>query len=221
MWLFLVFSVLLLVTLAYVGQRANEVDWGSKVINTLDGLLRLLCRRLHKLPATYIPLPTTGPAIVVANHVSGLDPLLLIAACRRPIRFLIAQEEYERPVLHGLFKAAACIPVDRTGNPEQALRQALRALQAGEVVALFPYGRIHLDTDRPRGLKSGVARLSRWTGAAIYPVRIDGVGGQGKVVLAPFIPSKARLSIAEPLYCQDDVATCLAAIKDVIDSPRA
>lgn len=179
-----------------IGLFHARTDWGGAHVNWLDGWTRLICRYLHGLRAeTKLDLPATGPAIVVANHVSGLDPLLLIAASRRPLRFLIATEEYQRPIVHWLFRLAGCIPVDRKGRPEQALRTARRALERGEVIALFPHGRIHLDSDPPRPIKGGVVRLAAWSGAAVYPVRIDGVKAEGQVFLAPFMPDRVRLTL--------------------------
>ena len=217
MFWFLILFFGVSIGLVYVGQKATEVDWGGKRINWVDGLNRILCRYVHGLDdKNKILLPVTGPAIVVANHISGLDPFLLIAACKRPLRFLIAREEYERPVLNWLFRASGCIPVDRTGRPEKALREALHALQEGEVVALFPHGRILLDKELPHKIKGGVARLAIWSEATIYPVRIDGVGGEGHVALAPIIPSKVTLSMGAPLRCEaTEMKACLASI--VID----
>jgi 1-acyl-sn-glycerol-3-phosphate acyltransferase len=215
-WLIAILALLSFII--YLGDRYSIAIWVGRSINWIDGLVRLLCRVVHRLPATYIPLPEIGGALVVANHVSGLDPLLLISASRRPLRFLIAKEEYERPVLHWLFQAAGCIPVDRTGKPELALRQALRALQAGEVIAIFPHGKIHLDSDPPRKLKGGVARLATWSSVPVFPVRIDGVSGEGSVALAPFIPSTVQLNIAESFICQqDEMEKCLDKIAEVIE----
>lgn len=177
----------------------SRADWGGMHVNWLDGLTRLLCKVLHRHPGLVLSLPEQGPAIVAANHVSGLDPLLLIAASRRPLRFLIASEEYHRPVLHWIFKAAGCIPVDRKGRAEQALRAARRALEQGEVIALFPHGKIHLDSDPPRPIKAGVIRLAIWTNTPIYPVRLDGITAQGHVLLAPFVPSRVLLTVSEAL----------------------
>ena len=219
MWWLFIISVLIALVI-YKSHKASKVDWGGSAVNWVDGLVRLLCRYLHRLPPTEIPLPESGPAIVVANHVSGLDPFLLIAACHRPLRFLIAREEYERPILHWLFKASGCIPVDRGGKHEQALRQALRALKEGEVVAIFPHGKIHLDSDPPRKIKGGVARLAAWSEAAIYPVRIDGVGAQGYTVIAPIVPSRVILSLKEKIVCQQtQLDKCLAAISLAIEAP--
>jgi 1-acyl-sn-glycerol-3-phosphate acyltransferase len=176
-----------------LGQAHSEADWGGPWLNGLDGLNRLFCRGYHRLRVDHIDLPATGSALVVSNHVSGLDPLLMIAASRRPLRFIIAREEYERPGLKWLFKAIGCIPVDRNRRPELALRLALRALQAGEVVALFPHGRIHLDNHPPRKLKGGVAWLARRARCPVIPVRIEGVRAQGAILPAVFLRSHARL----------------------------
>ena len=219
MWLSaIIVSLIFCWWLIHIGHKANEVDWGGRGINWIDGIGRLVCRHIHHLPTTKIPLPEQGPAIVVANHVSGLDPFLLLAACHRPLRFLVAREQYDRPVLHYLFKASGCIPVDRSGKPELALRQALRALEAGEALAIFPHGKIHLDSDPPRKLKGGALRLSAWTQSPIYPVRIDGVGGEGHEALAALIPSHVQLSMAEPIQCTDNtMRECLAAISSAIE----
>lgn len=219
MWYLLV-VILFLIATVIIGNRFSQADWGGYSVNWIDGLVRLLCRHVHHLESTQIPLPEVGSAIVVANHVSGLDPLLLVAASRRPLRFLIAREEYERPIIHWLFKAAGCIPVDRTGKPEQALRQALRALQAGEVLALFPHGKIHLDSDPPRKIKGGVVRLSIWAQTLIFPVRIDGVTAEGRVGLAPFIPSRVKLTIDEPIQCDPEhLPEGLESITIAIETP--
>ncbi len=195
MWM----TLILLLIFFTVCLSQSRADWGGIHVNWLDGLTRILCKVLHRHPGLVLPLPEQGPAIVAANHVSGLDPLLLIAASRRPLRFLIAAEEYHRPVLHWIFKAAGCIPVDRQGRAEQALRAARRALEKGEIIALFPHGKIHLDTDSPRPIKAGVIRLAKWTTTPIYPVRLDGIKAQGQVLLAPFVPSHVQISVGEPL----------------------
>jgi 1-acyl-sn-glycerol-3-phosphate acyltransferase len=202
-------AVLLVIVLAALGlggrwvvrkcEAANVADWGNPWINRLDGLNRLFCRHFHRLDHADLPLPARGGALLVSNHVSGLDPLLLIAASRRPLRFLIAREEYERWWLNWLFRAVGCIPIERTRNFRAAFAEALRQLEAGEVVALFPHGRIHLDHQPPAPLKRGVALLARAGGAPIVAVRLDGVRGQGRTLSAVFLRSHVRLRHHAPL----------------------
>ncbi|EEF78876.1 lysophospholipid acyltransferase family protein [Methylophaga thiooxydans] len=210
---------LFLALIVLIGLVFSKTDWGGPHVNWLDGWTRLLCRYLHGLDEGLMPLPASGPAIVVANHVSGLDPLLLIAACHRPLRFLIATEEYNRPVFHWLFRAAGCIPVDRKGRPELALRAARRALEKGEVIALFPHGKIHLDTDPPRPIKGGVARLAAWSQCDIYPVRIEGVKAQGKTFTAPFIPDHVALFFLPVINLTEANQANLELIAKAIETP--
>lgn len=194
------------VALAWFVRRcraANHTDWGAAWINYLDGFNRIFCRRFHRLRHETLPLPESGAALLVSNHVSGLDPLLLIAASRRPLRFVIAREEYERRGFTWLFRAIGCIPVERSGNPRAALLAARQALAAGEVVVLFPHGGIHLDHEPRRALKRGVAWLAEAARAPVFPVRIDGVRGQGLTLAAVFLPSRTRLQSFQPLYLQD------------------
>lgn len=180
-------------------ERHNGADWGAKWLNRLDGLNRLVCRRFHRLQHAPLPLPAQGGALVVANHVSGLDPLLMIAASPRPLRFMIAWDEYERWWLKWLFRAIGCIPVGGPGGHRVALQRAKEALEAGEVVALFPQGGIHLDSG-PIRLKRGVTFIAEITRVPIYPLRLEGIGGRGFKVAAVFIRSRARIFHFDPLY---------------------
>ena len=184
---------MLLRSLFKAARRANRVDWGSNKLNLIDGLIRLFCYRYHGLNVIGLRLPKNGPAIIVSNHVSGLDSLLLIASARRPLRFLIARKEYQRFGLTWLFKAAGTIPVDREQRPEKALRAALRALKNGEAVALFPHGTIHLDSAPPRKLKPGAARLAQMANAPVLPLRITGIRGEGHVIRGLLRRSTARV----------------------------
>ena len=218
-------AVLLIAFLSWrlrrVCERFNYVEWGGGWINFLDGLNRWYCQRFHRLDDVQLHIPAKGPAVVVSNHVSGLDPLLLIAASRRPLRFLIAREQYERVGLRWLFRAAGCIPVDRQSRPAVAMRSALTKLKEGEVVALFPHGKIHLDSDPPRRLKPGAARLALFTGSPLIPVRITGIRGEGHVVLAVFLRSWARLTTFSPIPTEGlDVEVIDQQLAEVLDGHR-
>ena len=165
----------LLALIVFIGNRHNGANWGHPVTNVLDGWIRLYCKKFHRQGSNKIELPNVEQLILVSNHVSVVDPFLLITATNRPIRFMIAKEEYERPILNRMFKAAGCIPVDRGGRVEGAFRSALRAIKAGELVAIFPQGGIHCpENPRPR-IKPGIIKLSELTGCSILPVRIKGV----------------------------------------------
>ncbi|CAH9017133.1 lysophospholipid acyltransferase family protein [Candidatus Nitrosacidococcus sp. I8] len=198
-------------------KNANRADWGSILLNYLDGLNRIYCRKFHRLNPKLLPLPETGGVLIVANHISGLDPQLLISVSTRPLRFLIAREEYERRGFQWLFKGMKCIPVDRETKPEKALKAALLALQAGEVIALFPQGKIRLPSDSPAPLKKGAIWLATHTQVPIYPVHIKGVKGQGQVMGALFQRSQVTLHHYDPIFSQSlSPDQCLAQISQAI-----
>lgn len=201
-------------------ERANQVDWGYKWLNRIDGLSRLLSYRYHRLEFDPIALPETGPAVVVANHISGLDPLLLIATVQRPLRFLIAREEYERFGLTWLFKRAGCIPVDRDRRPERALRQAMEALARGEVVALFPHGGIQKRGKPPKKIKGGAVRLAHTQGCKIFPAHIDGIKGHGHTLLALPLRSRARITALPVLDCaEQSYDECVDHLAQLLNKP--
>jgi 1-acyl-sn-glycerol-3-phosphate acyltransferase len=214
----LLFAVWLLRRLLLACRSANRVEWGSGWMNLLDGLNRLFCYRYHRLNILRLRIPKAGPAILACNHVSGLDPLLLLASSRRPIRFLIAREQYQRFGLNWLFRASGCIPVDREGRPEQAMRAAMRALQDGDVVALFPHGRICEPQERPCRIKPGAVRLAQLTGADILPLRISGIKGAGHLLRGLLLRSNAQLeALPKMSVAQRERDELMAELQHLLD----
>ena len=156
---------------------------------------RLFCHRYHRLNEVTIPINESGPAIVVANHISGLDPMLMLASSPRPLRFLIAREQYERFGFRWLFKAVGCIPIDRSKQADNAMRLAIKALEAGEVLAIFPHGKIHLPSEPEVRLKPGAARLSSKVNCKITPLRLGGIACQGHVLSPVIVRARAEINI--------------------------
>lgn len=197
-------------------DRHARADWGRVWLNRLDGLNRLFCHRYHRLRGGPVPVPPSGPALIACNHVSGLDPVLLVAACRRPVRFLIAVEQYQRWYLHWLFSAMGCIPLDRDGQPHRAYRAALRALREGEVVGIFPHGGIR-DGNSGHAIKLGVLSLARSAGAPVYPVHLSGVGAPGTLLAALVVRGECELRVAAPIEAGEDVTRAETRLRAVLD----
>jgi 1-acyl-sn-glycerol-3-phosphate acyltransferase len=148
------------------------------------------------------PIPPAGPFIVVANHRSGVDPVLLSVVTRRRIRLLMAREYYEIPVLHTIFRALGCIPVNRNGNDLSATKAALKALREGQVIGIFPQGGIR-GGDEEMEAKHGVAMLSSRTGAPIIPFYIDGSPHKDSVLCSIMTPSRTVIRAGPPTsICQ-------------------
>lgn len=201
--------------------RYSPADWGSRFKNNLAGFVYWFLTRYHRLQCETIKLPDRGGAIVVANHVSGLDPLIMIACSPRPLRFLIAREQYDWLGLTWLFRMAGCIPVERDKRPEIALREAIRAINSGEVIALFPHGKIHLDSDPPIKIKGGATKLSELTGCEIFPLRIDGVRARGHVFPAILIRGRVRVTMFPAMLCHpDSMYANLHQLKDYLENRK-
>lgn len=200
MWLGAIAVVLIVLVfwMLHSGSKAQGAEWGNSLVNSLDGVCRLFCKRFHNLIYEPIQWPPNGGAIVASNHVSGLDPILLACASNKPLRYMIATEQYARPLLRWLYRTMGCIPVDRTGAPEKAFYAAKKALDEGELVVVFPQGRITLPEENIP-LKRGVILLADLAGAPIIPVRLSGIKGVGHVITAIFMRSEARLETAPPI----------------------
>ena len=107
-------------------------------------------------------IPTEGAAVIVCNHVSFVDAVLLMAASPRPIRFLMDHRIFRVPVLGGLFRLAKAIPIapqkDDPAAYEAAFEAATAALREGELLAIFPEGGITRD-GQLQPFKGGVMKI--------------------------------------------------------------
>ena len=197
----IIIIAILFIGFILIGYKNHVADWDSFIINVVDGWIRIYCRYYHGFIYQPVPVSDSGPTLLACNHISGLDPFLIVAACRHPIRFMIAKEEYERFGLQWLFRAAGCIPVERSGRVEIAFRTTLTALHNGEVVVLFPEGGINR-TGRPlRKLKAGIIKLAKMAKVPITALRVEGMRGQGHTLPAFLLPSQSRLTVLPELNC--------------------
>jgi 1-acyl-sn-glycerol-3-phosphate acyltransferase len=124
-------------------------------------------------------VPSEGPVIVAANHISYFDPLCLgtfVDSAGRQARFLAKSELYEKRWLGFILRNAGQIPVYReTRDAGQALVHAVEAMREGAAVVIYPEGTTTRNPDFSQmPAKSGVARLAALTGAPVVPVGIWG-----------------------------------------------
>ena len=118
-------------------------------------------------------LPRHGPAILICNHTSGLDPLLIQSVCPRLIVWMMAKEYYEIKALNWIFRALDVIPVARGARDLAATRSALRALEAGRILGVFPEGRIETTRDL-LPFQTGVALMAIKAEVPVFPAYLDG-----------------------------------------------
>ncbi len=119
-------------------------------------------------------LPRNGPGIVVCNHISPIDPILIQSACRdRLITWMMAKEYMELPVLGRVFKLLDVIPVDRGSRETGPLRAALRHLKDGRVIGIFPEGKISTN-NQLLDFQTGVALMALRARVPVFPAYLDG-----------------------------------------------
>jgi 1-acyl-sn-glycerol-3-phosphate acyltransferase len=118
-------------------------------------------------------LPRRGPAIVVCNHASYMDAIILGSAAPRPIHFMVLRWMYDLLLLRWFYWGMGTIPVRAEGQDSAAIKHALRALQAGRVVGIFPEGTRSAD-GRLSDARPGAAMLAAMSGAPVVPAFIDG-----------------------------------------------
>ncbi len=118
-------------------------------------------------------LPRRGPAIVICNHASYIDPILLGSASPRPIHFVVLQWMYDLLLLRWFYWGMATIPVRGEGQDSKGVKRALRALTRGRVVGIFPEGTRSAD-GAVRDTRPGAAMIAALSGAPVVPAYIDG-----------------------------------------------
>jgi 1-acyl-sn-glycerol-3-phosphate acyltransferase len=149
----------------------------------------MYARMFHRVTIHSPPrLPKTGAAILVCNHVSGLDPVVVQAACNRIVMWMMAREYYEIKAMQWFFKIIEAIPVERSGRDLASTRAALRGLAAGRVLGIFPEGRLATTRDL-LPFQTGVAMLAIKTGAPVFPTYIDGGHRHARGMVQAFVQS--------------------------------
>ncbi len=168
-----------------------------RALHTID---RLYARIYHDLTVvTPSQLPADGPAILVCNHISSLDPVLLQAVCpTRVITWMMAKEFMTLPVLGWAFRTLEVIPVERSGRDTGPLRAALRDLARGRVVGIFPEGAFSTD-GQLRAFHTGVSLMAIKSGAPVYPAYTDGTQRNADMLRAYLVRNRAFVGFGPPV----------------------
>ncbi|MCC6706736.1 MAG: MFS transporter [Gammaproteobacteria bacterium] len=125
-------------------------------------------------------LPEAGAALIVCNHVSFVDALVIAAACPRPIRFVMDHNIFKLPIISFVFRTGRAIPIAAArDNPKMTARafdEVEKALADGDLVAIFPEGRI-TDTGELYPFKPGVTRILERSPVPVIPMALRGLWG--------------------------------------------
>jgi len=193
--LFVVAAAVLAIALLDLGLSIPQLFLAAAVLNAavaiyiytlvpeflMRFLIWLLVHTVYRLEKSGLGhIPETGPAVLVCNHVSYVDGLVIAAACPRPVRFVMDHRIFKIPVLNFIFRTGRAIPIAPAREDPEALERAYdqiaKALEDGDVIGLFPEGTITHD-GQLNPFKPGVKKIVDRTPVPVVPLALRGLWG--------------------------------------------
>lgn len=171
--LFLVIAIMNIFVCLFIFQQLPEFS--------MRFLVWLLSHTLYRVKHSGLDnIPDEGGAMIVCNHVSFMDALLLAGAVRRPVRFIMFKPIYDLPVLNFIFRTGRTIPiisqhVDKAAY-EHAFEQISEGLAAGDLLCIFPEGKL-TETGEINEFKTGVERIIERNPVPVIPMALKGLWG--------------------------------------------
>jgi acyl-[acyl-carrier-protein]-phospholipid O-acyltransferase/long-chain-fatty-acid--[acyl-carrier-protein] ligase len=170
-------------------------------------------------------VPVKGGALLVPNHVSFVDGLLVIASLDRPVRFLVDASFFERPLVGRALRAIGAIPIGSAGGPRmilRAFRDAGKHLDDGHLVCIFAEGQI-TRTGMMNAFRRGMQRIVKGRDAPVIPVHLDGVwgsifsfaGGHFVAKVPERIPYPVRVTFGAPLPASTPIHDVRRAVQEL------
>ena len=175
---------------------------------------RLLVRCFYRVSALGTDTLPKGGFLLLPNHITWVDAIVLQLACPRSIRYIIDEEFYRKPILHPFLRQLRCIPIN-TRHSHSAIRAATEKIAEGEVVCLFPEGQLERAGTLLR-LRRGYELIARHANAAVVPVWLDQLwgsifsfqGGRFFTKLPRRIPYPVTIAFGKPIEANAaDIAT--------------
>jgi 1-acyl-sn-glycerol-3-phosphate acyltransferase len=171
--LFLVISLMNIAVNTYIFKIVPEF--------TMRFLIWLLSHSMYRVEHRNLDLiPDEGAALLVCNHVSFVDALLIGGAVRRPIRFVMYYKIYNLPVLNFIFRTAGTIPIAGRNEDlqiyEQAFQKIAHYLNEGELVCIFPEGKLTKDGEIDE-FKGGMTKVLEHAHVPVIPLALQGLWG--------------------------------------------
>lgn len=115
-----------------------------------------------------------GGAMLISNHVGFMDPVnLMTAILYRRHHYVCIKDFFERKVVGFFFRIFQCIPIDREHFSTESFRIIVDRMRAGELVVMFPEGRINFETNATESFKSGMVLMAVRAGVPIVPVYVQ------------------------------------------------
>ena len=173
-----------------------------------------IARLIYRVAATGVEHLPAGGFLLLPNHITWVDAIVLMLASPRPIRFIIDEGVYRNRFLHPVLRAVGCIPITPR-KAKDAMRDAAAKIRAGEIVCLFPEGELSRSGSLLR-LRRGYEIIARQAEAPVVPVWLDRLWGsifsfQGGRFFTKWpraVPYRVMVAFGKPLPAEAaDIAT--------------
>ena len=197
-------AFLILIALASVLEIWLIALWRKTHYTFLQAFLYLvnLCftRILWRTQVSgWVQVPENQGAVIVSNHRSGIDPLLIQLCTDRVVHWMVAREYFEMPIISVVFHALGSIPVNRGGIDTAATKMAIRLAQKGGLVGLLPEGRVNMTDELLLPGRPGAALIALKSRVPVIPCYVDGVPYDGTALGSFFMAAKARVVVGKPI----------------------
>ncbi len=146
-----------------------------------------------------IDLPRGQGAVIVCNHICPVDPAFIALACDRPVHWMVAREYFHVPLIGLGLRILAAIPTGRGGVDTAATKMAMRLAEGGDLVGMFPEGRIN---DRKRFMlpgRAGAAMVALKARVPVVPCYVEGSPHDGTDFGFFLMTAKTRLVVGRPI----------------------
>jgi 1-acyl-sn-glycerol-3-phosphate acyltransferase len=146
-----------------------------------------------------LPIARGQGAVIVSNHCSGIDPLLIQLSTERIVHWMVAREYFEMFGISIVFRTLESIPVNRGGVDTASTKTAIRLAQNGEVVGLFPEGRVNLTDALLLPGRPGAALIALKARVPVIPCYVEDAPYDGTALGSFFMSAHAKVTIGQPI----------------------
>ena len=192
-----ILALLLIIPLACAERRRRRTSYSPfqfLLWITAKLLVRVLWRA--QLPRRLPPEADAG-AVVVCNHRSSIDPFFFQVCCTRPMHWMVAKEYCEHRAFRWFLTACEVIPVNRGGIDTAATKAAIRFAQEGDVVGMFPEGRINMTDQFMLPIRPGAVLVALRAGRPLLPCYIEGSPYRGTAWSPFFMTARVKVHFGE------------------------
>jgi len=149
------------------------------------------------------PIPEGQGAVIVCNHRSSLDPSFIAVTVLRAVHWMVAREYCESPVFRKLLQTCGSIPVNRGAYDTGATKAAIRIVEQGGLVGIFPEARVNITDQLLLPGRPGAALIALKARAPVVPCYIENAPYDGTAIGCMLMPASVRLTIGDPIDLSD------------------